>query len=193
MIYKHQFTCLVKFGFTDSQIAWFFNIKENELYENVELAEILSNRGPLTLLYLLQKEKARRVRSRERKQVHRRARVNEYMKHLRKTNPKVKVRFNVSRLVRERIKNRKNGVFVHFGYTTDQLMNHLQSMFVDGMNWGNYGKVWHIDHIKPDKLFKYESVEDEDFKKCWALSNLQPLFKADNLRKGSKYYENRII
>jgi hypothetical protein len=67
-------------------------------------------------------------------------------------------------------------------------MDHLEARFVPGMTFENYGKVWHIDHIKPNRLFNYESQEDEDFKKCWALSNLQPLFAADNLSKGGRYY-----
>ena len=55
------------------------------------------------------------------------------------------------------------------------------------MSWENYGSYWHIDHIKPDSRFIYESVEDIEFKKCWALSNLQPLKAEDNLKKSNKW------
>lgn len=55
------------------------------------------------------------------------------------------------------------------------------------MNWDNYGSYWHIDHIKPISLFKYETAEDPEFKKCWALDNLQPLEKIANLKKGNKF------
>ena len=53
------------------------------------------------------------------------------------------------------------------------------------MSWDNYGE-WHIDHILPDSSFYYVSTEDDEFKKCWALSNLQPLWAIDNLKKSNK-------
>jgi hypothetical protein len=58
------------------------------------------------------------------------------------------------------------------------------------MTMENYGSYWHIDHIKPRSLFTYTSIEDEQFKKCWALSNLQPLEALENIRKGNKYEES---
>jgi len=61
----------------------------------------------------------------------------------------------------------------------------LESKFKNGMSWKNYGK-WHIDHAIPDIRFRYKSPEDEEFKKCWALNNLQPLWAKENIRKGGK-------
>jgi hypothetical protein len=57
------------------------------------------------------------------------------------------------------------------------------------MNWNNRGNkpgCWTIDHKIPDCLFHYETREDEEFQKCWALSNLQPMEWMENLRKGKK-------
>ena len=71
------------------------------------------------------------------------------------------------------------------GYTNKQLMAHLESQFTDGMTWENYGK-WHIDHIIPISFFQYISTEDVEFKMCWRLENLQPLWAKDNLRKSNK-------
>jgi len=76
--------------------------------------------------------------------------------------------------------------FSFLPYTVDDLIKHLKSKFKDGMSWKNYGK-WHIDHIKPDCSFDYKSVEDEEFQKCWALDNLQPLWAIDNFRKNRFY------
>ena len=67
------------------------------------------------------------------------------------------------------------------GYTLADLMHHLQSLFVDGMSWNNYGE-WHIDHVKPRCLFSVEEV-----KECWSLSNLQPLWAVDNMSKRDSY------
>jgi hypothetical protein len=75
------------------------------------------------------------------------------------------------------------------GYSILDLMSHLESKFTPEMSWDNYGKYWHIDHIKPKSLFIYSSMEDEEFKKCWSLDNLQPLEAVENIRKGNKYLE----
>lgn len=72
------------------------------------------------------------------------------------------------------------------GYTTKELMKHLEKQFEPWMNWENYGK-WHVDHIKPKSLFHYTCPEDQEFKECWALKNLQPLEAHMNLVKNNKY------
>jgi hypothetical protein len=65
-------------------------------------------------------------------------------------------------------------------FTFEELKLHLESMFVEGMTWDNYGKVWSVDHIKPIVLC-------ELFEEAWQLSNLQPLFNSENARKRDKY------
>ena len=71
-------------------------------------------------------------------------------------------------------------------YTPEELKEHLESQFTDGMSWDNM-KDWHIDHIRPVSSFNFTTTECEDFKKCWALNNLQPLWSKDNLSKGNKW------
>jgi 5-methylcytosine-specific restriction endonuclease McrA len=60
------------------------------------------------------------------------------------------------------------------------------------MSWGNYGrKGWHIDHIRPLSSFKFFDgkgrIIGREVKKAMKLSNLQPLWYADNIRKGDKF------
>jgi len=66
-------------------------------------------------------------------------------------------------------------------------MKHIESQFDENMTWENYGSYWHVDHIKPQSLFEFESADDDGFKKCWALENLQPLSAKENWKKGNKY------
>jgi hypothetical protein len=76
------------------------------------------------------------------------------------------------------------------GYTLNDLMIHLEKQFKPWMSWENWGKgkgKWNIDHIKPKSLFHYTSPEDQEFKECWALSNLRPLEAHENLVKHNKY------
>ena len=70
------------------------------------------------------------------------------------------------------------------GYTKLMLMVYIESKFLPGMSWSNYGK-WHIDHIKPVSAFVKEGATDP--KIICALENLQPLWAKDNTRKGNKF------
>lgn len=72
------------------------------------------------------------------------------------------------------------------GYSLADLMAHLERQFLPGMNWGNRSG-WHIDHIRPVSSFNFQTVEDPEFFECWALTNLQPLWAVDNLKKGGRW------
>ena len=73
-------------------------------------------------------------------------------------------------------------------YTVEELMAHLESQFTEenGYSWDNLSE-WHIDHIRPVTSFNITSTECEDFKKCWALDNLQPLWAKENMSKGNEW------
>jgi hypothetical protein len=68
------------------------------------------------------------------------------------------------------------------GYSPSQLKETIESKFIDGMSWNNYGE-WHIDHIKPISSFD----KTENPKIINSLDNLQPLWAFDNLSKGNKF------
>jgi 5-methylcytosine-specific restriction endonuclease McrA len=72
------------------------------------------------------------------------------------------------------------------GYSINTLKLHLESQFDDKMTWDNYGSYWVVDHIIPLISFEYTDENDEEFKKCWALTNLQPLTDAENNKKSDK-------
>lgn len=107
--------------------------------------------------------------------------------------PEYKVHHNVSRAIRSALGKAKNGRRweVLVGYTLSDLRCHLEARFSEGMTWDNYGE-WEIDHIRPRSSFSFVSAEDEDFKKCWALDNLQPLWRSDNRRKWAHYAHNGL-
>ncbi|WP_159457659.1 hypothetical protein [Xaviernesmea oryzae] len=71
------------------------------------------------------------------------------------------------------------------GYTLEDLVRHIERQFLPGMSWSNMGE-WHIDHIVPKSSFLYEDDEDPDFKACWALTNLRPLWADANQKKHAK-------
>lgn len=92
-------------------------------------------------------------------------------------------------MVRHSLKGRKKGQKWEglLGYTVDKLKKHLEELFTEGMTWEQLlgGKI-HIDHIIPIKAFNFTKPEHTDFKRCWALKNLQPLWAKDNQSKHAK-------
>jgi hypothetical protein len=114
------------------------------------------------------------------------AKSRKYQDKIRKT-PYGKLKNAIHNGMYAQLKYNKKGrsAFALLGYSPEELKKHLEKQFLFGMTWENYGK-WHIDHIIPISAFNITTAEDEDFKKCWALSNLQPLWAADNIRKFNK-------
>jgi hypothetical protein len=112
-----------------------------------------------------------------------------YQKHKRHTDPLYKLISNFRTAIYIVLKENNLHKYGHYfdvlGYTPNELIEHLEKQFIDGMNWENYGE-WHIDHIRPISSFMFESSEDEEFKKCWSLENLQPMWGVENIRKGNK-------
>lgn len=102
----------------------------------------------------------------------------------RKQDVQYRIHDAISSSIYDAIKKNKNGRSWEklVGFTLSDLMIHLQKLFQPEMSWKNYGK-WHIDHVIPRSRFHFQTAEDPEFKRCWALSNLQPLWAADNIRK----------
>jgi len=98
--------------------------------------------------------------------------------------------FKLKHMVRARLKvffnsqniTKKNKTFDIVGCTPEQLREHIEKQFKDGMCWEKMGKHIHIDHIIPLASAK---TEEEILKLCH-YTNLQPLWAEDNLKKGDK-------
>ena len=85
-------------------------------------------------------------------------------------------------------------------YTMEELKKHIESLFEPWMTWENWGVydpetwddndkstwTWQLDHIIPASTFKYTSMDDSEFQKCWALSNLRPLNAKHNISESVK-------
>lgn len=72
------------------------------------------------------------------------------------------------------------------GYSTEDLISHVERQFRRGMRWSNWGKMWHLDHIQPVASFAFTSIHSPEFRACWALSNLRPIPVKENLSKSKK-------
>ena len=67
------------------------------------------------------------------------------------------------------------------GCSWEELVAHLESLFLEGMTWDNRSE-WHIDHRIP---LASAETEEEIHKLCH-YTNLQPLWATDNMSKGPK-------
>lgn len=86
-----------------------------------------------------------------------------------------------------RKKDVKNEWELMLGFTVDELKIHLEKLFKPNMTWEKFinGEI-HIDHKIPLSVFNFTSPDHIDFKRCWCLTNLQPLWAKENLKKGAK-------
>ena len=148
------------------------------LRDNIRNArpEVKEKRNEYTKEYRSRPEAKSKIRARE--------------NHRYKTDVNFAISRRMSSVMNECLRNtpaRKQGRHWEdiVGYTLEELMSHLESKFVDGMSWNNRSE-WHIDHIIPRAVFNITSLDCEEFKKCWALDNLQPLWWRDNVSKRDK-------
>ena len=77
-------------------------------------------------------------------------------------------------------------------YTMEELRAYIESLWEPWMNWDNHGPwnentiTWQLDHIIPQASLPFSSMNDANFLKCWALSNLRPLESLKNIHKGCR-------
>lgn len=133
-----------------------------------------------------------------------RERANKWARDKMKTDPAFRIRSYLSRDINANLKksggskNRKS-ILNYLPYSMPELKQHIESQFEPWMNWSNWGRynadswndndsstwTWQIDHIIPHSDLPYDSMEHENFKKCWNLSNLRPLNAKQNIIDGT--------
>jgi hypothetical protein len=130
--------------------------------------------------------------------------LKQYRKNRRQSDPNFKLRECVSRSINGFLKTHghsknKKSIIDYLPYTAEELKQHIEKQFEPWMAWKNWGKydpktwndndpstwMWNIDHIIPHSTFKYTSMQDQEFKKCWTLENLRPLSAKQNILDGT--------
>ena len=114
--------------------------------------------------------------------------ISKYHKQRRQKDPLYRffqsIRSQAVRVVKQvGLGKKPTNTFKWVGCTPEQLKAHIESLFLEGMTWDNYGKYgWHVDHIRPVSSFKPEEWEQINH-----YTNLQPLWAEDNISKSNKY------
>ena len=134
--------------------------------------------------------RARELAYRQRTKDERREYRRQWQANRMAVDPSFRLRSNLASLINTAIRkhfgtkaSRTNALI---GCTITELRQHLEAQFTNGMNWNNYGRTgWHIDHIRPCASFDLTDAEQQ--RQCFHYTNLQPLWAAENIRKGAKW------
>ena len=106
---------------------------------------------------------------------------------LRRQSNKARKKDGIGDLIRSSINRgaESSTVTNMIGCKIAELMDHFEKQFTKGMNWDVFkrGDI-HIDHIVPQSNFDLSNANE--WRKCWALSNLRPLWADENRSKSNK-------
>jgi hypothetical protein len=75
----------------------------------------------------------------------------------------------------------------YLGCSFDAFRKYIEARFVEGETWENYGRLWHLDHVRPLASFNWTHDGDASAKAAWHYTNLQPMLARENESKGSLY------
>lgn len=79
----------------------------------------------------------------------------------------------------------KSKIVQLLGCEWHEFIRHIESLFKPGMGWHNHGRSgWHFDHIRP--LSSFDLTDTTQLAAGCHFTNVQPLWAADNVRKGGK-------
>lgn len=114
-----------------------------------------------------------------------RTQINDAKKRRRKSHPELRILDNLRDRLTELMapgSQRPTRTSSLTGCTRQTLRSHLESKFLPGMGWYNYGTAWHVDHITPCSSF--DLTDKESRHACFHYTNLQPLWDTVNIEKG---------
>ena len=120
-----------------------------------------------------------------------RKRLAEYTLKRRRDNKNFGLAAKLNKMVANAIKlNCKHSIAQDIlGCSIQEAKTYLESKFLPRMSWENWSRTgWHVDHIKPCHLF--DLTNEEEQKKCFHYTNLQPLWAKDNLKHAQ--YSNPV-
>lgn len=163
--------------------------KERKIYSHDWQQQNKEKRKTIDSRSYLKNITERRLSSLEYYRKHKNERL-QYERKIYRNDYKKRITKSISTKIYKLLKNNKMNLHWHelVEFNASELIEHLEKQFTPGMSWDNYGE-WHIDHIIPIAVWNYTSAEDKEFKLCWSLSNLQPLWASDNQSKGKKVRE----
>ena len=168
------------------------NKEERKAYSRAYYQQNKEERNAASKAYHQQNKEERNAASKayreKQDKEERKAYMAEYARARRQKDPLYRffesIRSQAVRVVKQvGLGKKPTNTFKWVGCSPEGLKAHIESLFLEGMTWDNYGKYgWHVDHIRPVSSFKPEEWEQINH-----YTNLQPLWWQDNLSKSSSY------
>ena len=126
------------------------------------------------------------VRSEEARQ-----RKREWANRRYREDPKFNLRARMANAIRISLKKHGGAKIGRWeamvGYTVTELRVRLESTLPEGSTWDDYlSGLFEIDHVIPLDAFNYKNESDLDFRRAWALGNLQLLPTKENQSKRNR-------
>lgn len=127
--------------------------------------------------------RAQRLKAMSKEEKARRVRANaDRQRRRRRSDPVCLIQERLSRLMAlslQKVGGVKTSPTVEMlGFSAEELRLHIERQFLPGMSWDNRAK-WHLDHIVPT----HTARTVDDVIALNQLSNLRPLWSAQNLKK----------
>lgn len=160
------------------------------------------------------KEKNRQKNKEQREKPGAKEKMVAKRKERKQRDPVYKLRIGISTAIYQALKSnnssKNNSITEYLPSTIQEMRTHLEknwahpdNLTADGkiwMSWKNWGKynsktwndndsttwTWQIDHIVPQSFLPYKTMEENNFQKCWALSNLRPYSAKQNILDGNR-------
>jgi hypothetical protein len=112
--------------------------------------------------------------------------INAYRKDREQNDPVFRMRLSIAQRMHKLLKHDK------YSYETIETLGCSYEIFkqwiifqsTESITLGNYGSYWHLDHVIP--CAKFDLSKDDEIKKCFHWTNLQPLEATRNVSKGNK-------
>jgi hypothetical protein len=186
----------------DGMIFWNYTSKRKEIWVTAEKFQCLMNKAKELAkirysknpeLYkervkLWQSKNLDKVKTYKRKHENLNS-INIYKKKKEriKNNPIFRFKSNIRCLIKNSfscINHKKSSKTSNIlGCSIEDFKVYMESLFQKEMSWENHGtNGWHIDHIIPIS----SATTEEDVIRLNHYTNLQPLWAAENIRKGNK-------
>ena len=96
------------------------------------------------------------------------------------------LRSRLSQALRRQLANRSSKTEELLGISFQEFKEYIEFSMTPEISW----KTYDLDHVRP--LSSFDLTNLEQLKEASHFSNIQPLLKSDNRKKGSKYHEHDL-
>lgn len=176
----------------------------NPEYYKAKAAALRAKRTPEQKAKLKEQQRLWRVGNKDKIKAQRQKQeVKERTRERNRINSNIKAATDISFNILKRLRGRTRFALKKWNTvksdTTENLLGctipffkeYFSSLFTEGMSWELFlsGEI-HVEHKKP--CSKFDLRNEDEQRACFHYTNLQPMFKLDNLRKGTFYQEEKV-